>query len=342
MDIEAKKIKSPYKPSSDYFSDLAIKIQQKAGIEPIELGLKQEKVAFKPAVKEPIQLTVEFGFPLTTQRSSEPDISMPEAPLPAISNLPTEIETPEEKVEVIESKSIDQVPGTIDPVPGTIDPVTGTLDQVPGTLDPLPGTLDPAPGSLDPVPGTLDPVTELEFSDEDLDRLHAEMTGESFVPTQVAFEKDSNPVKTQKTPAVKVEKSTAEISDERIPLWAMIPWSSLLGVVASLFAVAAAWFIWNQIQKPLTVEQRVARAVQSAPAAAAVSASPEKKELDIEALPASHQVIYDMIQEGTSTNKNEMNFNQMPEQSRISSVELERNGLTVLDLEDQIFDEIEL
>ena len=49
-----------------------------------------------------------------------------------------------------------------------------------------------------------------------------------------------------------------------------------------------------------------------------------------------------MIQEGTSTNENEMNFNQMPEQSRISSVELERNGLTVLDLEDQIFDEIEL
>ncbi len=314
MDIEAKKIKSPYKPSSDYFSDLAIKIQQKAGIEPIDLGLKQENVAFKPAVKEPIQLTVEFGFPLTTQRSSEPDISMPEAPLPAISNLPTEIETPVEKLEIIESKSI--------------DPVPGTLDQVPGTLD--------------PVPGTLDPVTELEFSDEDLDRLHAEMTGESFVPAQVAYEKDSNPVIMQKAQAVKVENSTAEISDERIPLWAMIPWSSLLGVVASLFAVAAAWFIWNQIQKPLTVEQRVAKAVQSAPVAAAVSASPEKKELDIEALPASHQVIYDMIQEGTSTNKNEMNFNQMPEQSRISSVELERNGLTVLDLEDQIFDEIEL
>ena len=328
MDIEAKKIKSPYKPSSDYFSDLAIKIQQKAGIEPIELGLKQEKVAFKPAVKEPIQLTVEFGFPLTTQRSSEPDISMPEAPLPAISNLPTEIETPEEKVEVIESKSIDQVPSTI--------------DQVPSTLDQVPGTIDQAPGTLNPAPGTLNPVTELEFSDEDLDKLHAEMTGESFVPAQVAYEKDSNPVIMQKAQAVKVENSTAEISDERIPLWAMIPWSSLLGVVASLFAVAAAWFIWNQIQKPLTVEQRVARAVQSAPAAAAVSASPEKKELDIEALPASHQVIYDMIQEGTSTNKNEMNFNQMPEQSRISSVELERNGLTVLDLEDQIFDEIEL
>ena len=314
MDIEAKKIKSPYKPSSDYFSDLAIKIQQKAGIEPIDLGLKQENVAFKPAVKEPIQLTVEFGFPLTTQRSSEPDISMPEAPLPAISNLPTEIETPVEKLEIIESKSIDPVPGTLDPVPGT----------------------------LDQVPGTIDPVTELEFSDEDLDRLHAEMTGESFVPAQVAYEKDSNPVIMQKAQAVKVENSTAEISDERIPLWAMIPWSSLLGVVASLFAVAAAWFIWNQIQKPLTVEQRVAKAVQSAPVAAAVSASPEKKELDIEALPASHQVIYDMIQEGTSTNKNEMNFNQMPEQSRISSVELERNGLTVLDLEDQIFDEIEL
>lgn len=290
MDIEAKKIKSPYKPSSDYFSDLAMKIQQKAGIEPIDLGLKQENAPFKPVVKEPIQLTVEFGFPLTTQRSSEPDISMPEAPLPAITNLPTELAPAQEPK---------------------------TKDQ--------------------------GPTTELEFSDEDLDRLHAEMTGESFVPVQVPVERESAPVNREQPKVGKVEKSTSVISEENVPLWAMIPWSSLLGVVASLFAVAAAWFVWNQIQKPLTVEQRVARAVQSTPvAAAAVKTSPEKKELNIEALPASHQVIYDMIQEGTSADKHVMNFNQMPEQSRISSVELERNGLTVLDLEDQIFDEIEL
>lgn len=290
MDIEAKKIKSPYKPSSDYFSDLAMKIQQKAGIEPIDLGLKQENAPFKPVVKEPIQLTVEFGFPLTTQRSSEPDISMPEAPLPAITNLPTEL------IPVLEPKTKDQ-----------------------------------------------GPTTELEFSDEDLDRLHAEMTGESFVPVQATVERESAPVKMEQPKVSKVEKPTSAISEENVPLWAMIPWSSLLGVVASLFAVAAAWFVWNQIQKPLTVEQRVARAVQTAPvAAAAVKTSPEKKELNIEALPVSHQVIYDMIQEGTSADKHVMNFNQMPEQSRISSVELERNGLTVLDLEDQIFDEIEL
>lgn len=290
MDIEAKKIKSPYKPSSDYFSDLAMKIQQKAGIEPIDLGLKQENAPFKPVVKEPIQLTVEFGFPLTTQRSSEPDISMPEAPLPAITNLPTELAPAQEPK---------------------------TKDQ--------------------------EPTTELEFSDEDLDRLHAEMKGESFVPVQAPVERESAPVNREQPKVSKVEKPTSETSEERVPLWAMIPWSSLLGVVASLFAVAAAWFVWNQIQKPLTVEQRVAIAVQSAPvAAAAVKTSPEKKELNIEALPASHQVIYDMIQEGTSADKHVMNFNQMPEQSRISSVELERNGLTVLDLEDQIFDEIEL
>lgn len=297
MDIEAKKIKSPYKPSSDYFSDLAMKIQQKAGIEPIDLGLKQENVSFKPVAKEPIQLTVEFGFPLTTQRSSEPDISMPEAPLPAITNIPTELAPAQE------------------PIAPAQEPKT--KDQI--------------------------PTPELEFSDEDLDRLHAEMTGESFVPAQAPVERESAPVKMEQPKVSKVEKPTSENSEERVPLWAMIPWSSLLGVVASLFAVAAAWFVWNQIQKPLTVEQRVARAVQSVPvAAAAVKTSPEKKELNIEALPASHQVIYDMIQEGTSADKHVMNFNQMPEQSRISSVELERNGLTVLDLEDQIFDEIEL
>ena len=311
MDIEAKKIKSPYKPTSDYFSDLAMKIQQKAGIEPMDLGLKQENVSFKPVAKEPIQLTVEFGFPLTTQRSSEPDISMPEAPLPAITNLPTELAPAQE----------------------------------PKTKDQRPTTKDQRPTSKDQEPKTKDqgPTTELEFSDEDLDRLHAEMTGESFVPVQAPVERESAPVKMEQPKVSKVEKSTSENSEERVPLWAMIPWSSLLGVVASLFAVAAAWFVWNQIQKPLTVEQRVARAVQSTPvAAAAVKTSPEKKELNIEALPASHQVIYDMIQEGTSADKHVMNFNQMPEQSRISSVELERNGLTVLDLEDQIFDEIEL
>ncbi len=311
MDIEAKKIKSPYKPSSDYFSDLAMKIQQKAGIEPIDLGLKQENVSFKPIAKEPIQLTVEFGFPLTTQRSSEPDISMPEAPLPAITNLPTELAPAQEPIAPAQE----------------------------------PKTKDQRPTSKDQEPKTKDqgPTTELEFSDEDLDRLHAEMTGESFVPVQAPVERESAPVKMEQPKVSKVEKSTSENSEERVPLWAMIPWSSLLGVVASLFAVAAAWFVWNQIQKPLTVEQRVARAVQSTPvAAAAVKTSPEKKELNIEALPASHQVIYDMIQEGTSADKHVMNFNQMPEQSRISSVELERNGLTVLDLEDQIFDEIEL
>ena len=308
MDIEAKKIKSPYIPTSDYFSDLAMKIQKKVGIEPLDLGIKQENVTFKPTAKEPIQLTVEFGFPLTTQRTTVPDISMPEAPLPAISDLPIEIETQVEKVEVIESKSID------------------------------------------PVPVTLDPILELEFSDEELDRLHAEMTGETFIPPVIPIEAKSNTIdvenqQNQKSQAQTQSTETKSIQhvEEKVSLWAMIPWSSILGVVASVFAVAAAWFVWNQIQKPLTVEQRVAKAVKSAPLIAKNNTETTKiEQLNIETLPASHQVIYDLIQEGNQIDPNVMNFNQMPEQSKISSVELERNGLTVLDLEDQIFDEIEL
>jgi len=322
MDIEAKKIKSPYIPTSDYFSDLAMKIQKKVGIEPLDLGIKQENVTFKPTAKEPIQLTVEFGFPLTTQRTTVPDISMPEAPLPAISdlpptisNLPTDIETPVEKKEIIESKSIDPVPVT-----------------------------------LDPVPATLDPVPELEFSDEELDRLHAEMTGETFIPPVIPIKEKSNTidVENQQNQKSQVQTQSTETKsiqhvEEKVSLWAMIPWSSILGVVASVFAVAAAWFVWNQIQKPLTVEQRVAKAVKSAPLIAKNNTETTKiEQLNIETLPASHQVIYDLIQEGNQIDPNVMNFNQMPEQSKISSVELERNGLTVLDLEDQIFDEIEL
>ena len=308
MDIEAKKIKSPYIPTSDYFSDLAMKIQKKVGIEPLDLGIKQENVTFKPTAKEPIQLTVEFGFPLTTQRTTVPDISMPEAPLPAISDLPIEIETQVEKVEVIESKSID------------------------------------------PVPVALDPILELEFSDEELDRLHAEMTGETFIPPVIPIEAKSNTidVENQQNQKSQVQTQSTETKsiqhvEEKVSLWAMIPWSSILGVVASVFAVAAAWFVWNQIQKPLTVEQRVAKAVKSAPLIAKNNTETTKiEQLNIETLPASHQVIYDLIQEGNQVDPNVMNFNQMPEQSKISSVELERNGLTVLDLEDQIFDEIEL
>jgi len=315
MDIETKKIKSPYKPSSDYFSDLALKIQQKAGIEPLDLGIKEEIVSFKSAAKEPIQLTVEFGFPLTTQRSSDPDISMPEAPLPAVENLPIAENLP------------------------VLEDLSATEHHPPAEI--LPTEVAPA---IDQRPTTNDQVStpELEFSDEDLDRLHAEMTGESFVPVQAPVEKESTQIQREQPKVSQVEKSTSEAPEERISLWAMIPWSSLLGVAASLFAVAAAWFVWNQIQKPLTVEQRVAKAVHAAPVTAAVQTSPEKQELNIETLPASHQVIYDLIQEGSVQDKHSMNFNQMPEQSRISSVELERNGLTVLDLEDQLFEEIEL
>lgn len=321
MDIETKKIKSPYKPSSDYFSDLALKIQQKAGLEPLDLGIKEEIVSFKSAAKEPIQLTVEFGFPLTTQRSSEPDISMPEAPLPAVENIPVAEKLPAEETHPVVEKHL-----ALENVPVSEKPqteVTPSKDQLPKTKD-------------------QQPITELEFSDEDLDRLHAEMTGESFVPISAPVETESRPVKMEQPNASKVEKSTSVNTQERVSIWAMIPWSSLLGVAASLFAVAAAWFVWNQIQKPLTVEQRVAKAVQTAPVAASVQASPETKELNIEDLPVSHQVVYDLIQEGSIQDKHSMNFNQMPEQSRISSVELERNGLTVLDLEDQLFEEIEL
>lgn len=335
MDIETKKIKSPYKPSSDYFSDLALKIQQKAGLEPLDLGIKEEIVSFKSAAKEPIQLTVEFGFPLTTQRSSEPDISMPEAPLPAVENIPVAEKLPAEETHPVVEKhpALENVPVS----EKLQTEVTPAKDQEPKTIDQLPKTKDQQPKTKD-----QQPTTELEFSDEDLDRLHAEMTGESFVPISAPVETESRPVKMEQPKASKAEKSTSVNTQERVSIWAMIPWSSLLGVAASLFAVAAAWFVWNQIQKPLTVEQRVAKAVQTAPVAAPVQASPETKELNIEDLPVSHQVVYDLIQEGSIQDKHSMNFNQMPEQSRISSVELERNGLTVLDLEDQLFEEIEL
>ena len=67
MDIESKKIKSPYSPSEGYFVDLANRIQQRVGIEVLDVVNREKEINFNKKQK-PLQLTVEFGYPLKAQK----------------------------------------------------------------------------------------------------------------------------------------------------------------------------------------------------------------------------------------------------------------------------------
>ena len=124
----------------------------------------------------------------------------------------------------------------------------------------------------------------------------------------------------------------------------MIPWSSVFGMVASLMAVASAWLIWNSIQKPLPIDEYIDRTMVTKASPSSVPAFVENngQGIDISTLSVSDRVVYSDVVEEDIPQVKKFDFKKLSEQSKISSVELERVGLTVLDLEDELFDDIEI
>ena len=117
----------------------------------------------------------------------------------------------------------------------------------------------------------------------------------------------------------------------------LIPWSSVFGVVASLMAIAAAWFIWNSIQKPMAIDEFIDKAVVAAPA----SQSAIENTAVAENLSPEEYIATSIIEDATVGNSDEtsFNFSELSERSRVSAVELEKLGLTSLNLEDPFFEE---
>ena len=125
-----------------------------------------------------------------------------------------------------------------------------------------------------------------------------------------------------------------------------LPWASILGVVASLAAIATAWWVWSLIQAPMSVEQMaessrqipVTQVVEPVPVAAATDNS-----VSFDNLPAEAQIIADVMEEGevgvgSMQTPKLSHFTQMDEQSKVSMVELENKGLLIMELEDEIFE----
>lgn len=173
-------------------------------------------------------------------------------------------------------------------------------------------------------------AAELEFSDADLDMLHNQMANESTV----AYVK-SSAGSTVNIPVF--EDATEETANPKLTWMDLIPWSSVFGVVASLMAIAAAWFIWNSIQKPMAIDEFIDKAVVTAPITPVVA----ENSTVVENLSPEEYIATAIIEDVTAGNTEEttFNFSELSERSRVSAVELEKLGLTSLNLEDPFFEE---
>jgi hypothetical protein len=178
-------------------------------------------------------------------------------------------------------------------------------------------------------------LEEPSFSDAELDALHEQheqqINAQRLAPEQTIHQ-------------IRLDGESQQDKLGKAGIWQMIPWSSVFGMVASLMAVASAWLIWNSIQKPLPIDEYIDRTMVTKADPSAVPAFVENngQGIDISTLSVSDRVVYsDVVEEEIPQVKN-FDFKKMSEQSKISSVELERVGLTVLDLEDELFDDIDI
>ncbi len=467
MDIELKKIKTPFSPNEQYFVDLATRIQKRVGIEVEEIRQDSPKLELNKK-KKPLQLTVEFGYPLTAEKNTT-----------EVSDLNTIYAEPSIQSSAINLETTDSVHPTTETDLRTSEPALQTPDSVPQKAETIVQTPEPIieviqevefPSAIEELEiiqsseltsseeeleimqsseltsaiEDLERVESMEisetvvspyFSDADLDRLHEQMhqenqqtkssnpvsngennlhiteietitsaaklgvdpienevqasspTGDfenAFTDAELDLLHDMHSQENERNSQMAEQKSTKSVildqqdtvisanaspektektikipSDSRVidrenqaakvkpSLLEMIPWSTVFGMVASLMAVASAWFIWNSIQKPVAIDAMIDQAVVTTPVAEDNSINSEvtKEGIQIDELTPSQQVTYELIGNSDESNvlkTEKFDFKKMSEKSKVSSVELEKNGLTVLELEDPIFDEVTL
>ncbi len=442
MDIELKKIKTPFSPNEQYFVDLASRIQKKVGIEVEEIRQESPKLDLNKKAR-PLQLTVEFGYPLTAEKNVPEEstfqlieevidiVSQPTVELIEIESTAESIEIVEltetiaadsiakdsmetlAPIETIEAESINtetthQIAeevvefGRMDISETVVSPYFSDADldrlheqmhleqskqkqTTPVEFKDSAETLTSSSDELNINSSELNVVSEVAnvlsqeplvkspgavdfenaFTDAELDMLHEmhskqdQASKAQTVTANASFTQQSHVVSNAATSPEKIEKTIQIPSDSKVidrdnqaasikpSLLDMIPWSTVFGLVASLMAVASAWFIWNSIQKPIAIDAMIDQAVVTTPAAVQTAENVEVIEegIQIDELTPSQQVTYEWVEnpeDNKASKTQKFDFKKLNEKSKISSVELEKNGLTVLELEDAIFDEVTL
>ena len=187
----------------------------------------------------------------------------------------------------------------------------------------------------------IDP--EREYTDAELDMLHEQLSKEiqaskprvaesAYVATpQVEYQFKVEANKTVSQPVLEEKPSIME----------MIPWSSVFGIVASLMAVASAWFIWNSIQKPIAIDEFIDSKLTPMVSQVNTPSAVDNVDNTLSLAPADFIVNEILLEvDNPSTKDNNFNFVNLSEQSKISAVVLESNGLTTLEFEDGFFEDL--
>ena len=322
--LNSKKLDSPYQAEKDKMNDLAFRIQSAAGLNPQEIFPRKQIPVIENRVS-PVQLSVEFGV---SNRS---------------------IEAPVRK-----EKNTDQVNEPVSLKTESTDYQTKVQDNV---------VEDKLNYEVKQLNTTQKDATEAESSEI----ISTDLTGELDIPSPVIPEIKDETRKTEITP-VAVEPEVAEDEEPKVNSKVdtqherpakeenkieeqtsfQFPWASILGLVATAVAVFGAYWVWNNIQKPASVEdvvQNVSNQTRLAEEKANIKPvvnTPQPEQLEFYELTEEHEVLNAVLSNNTENKIGYLDFVASEESSKISMVELEKKGFIVLELEDHLFDPIRL
>jgi hypothetical protein len=322
--LNSKKLDSPYQAEKDKMNDLAFRIQSAAGLNPQEIFPRKEIPVIENRVS-PVQLSVEFGV---SNRSLE-------AP-------------------VRKEKNTDQVNEPVSLKTESTDYQTTVQDNV---------VEDKLNYEVKQLKTTQKDATEVESSEI----TSTDLTGELDIPSPVIPEVKDETTKTEITPVV-VESEVAEDEEPKVNSKVdtqherpakeenkieqqtsfQFPWASILGLVATAVAVFGAYWVWNNIQKPASVEDVVqnvsnqTRLAEEKENIKKVVNTPQPEQLEFYELTEEHEVLNALLSNNTENKIGYLDFVASEEPSKISMVELEKKGFIVLELEDHLFDPIRL
>jgi len=322
--LKSKKLDSPYQAEKDKMNDLAFRIQSAAGLNPQEIFPRKQIPVIENRVS-PVQLSVEFGV---SNRSLE-------AP-------------------VRKEKNTDQVNEPVSLKTESTNYQTTVQDNV---------VEDKLNYEVKQLNTTQKDAIEVESSEI----TSTDLTGEHDIPSPVIPEIKDETTKTEITPVV-VESEVAEDEEPKVNSKVdtqherpakeenkieqqtsfQFPWASILGLVATAVAVFGAYWVWNNIQKPASVEdvvQNVSNQTRLAEEKANIKPvvnTPQPEQLEFYELTEEHEVLNAVLSNNTENKIGYLDFVASEEPSKISMVELEKKGFIVLELEDHLFDPIRL
>lgn len=303
--LESKKLKSPYAPSKEKMNDIAYRIQSNVGIAAQEIFTVRQ-TSFIEQKKSPVQLSVEFGAPTAK-------IAAPESVRTRVKEVKQAVD------EVVQNT---QLENETSPIPSQNELDSETKEIVLDTVD-----------------------KKLNLTESD-----ALTTQIPQRPIPPAYKIATNNAQVQESdngsPAD--EHSVNEQEAVSSGAWSVqIPWGSILGFVATAMAVVGAWWVWDNIQKPSSVEDvvqtvsdqtRTATTIQ--PSESAVNEIPTKPAL-VE-LPAEYRSLNSLLSQQELNQVTYLDFTGSSEPSKISMVKLEKKGMIVLELEDDLFNPLRL